>query len=414
MPFSNPIAGGGGRLVREAIQSADWDGTTVAAADATAGWRIERDGSAAFYSGTFRGILEAGEIHLPDAASAGFHADSAGNVWAGSIDLADSLFRLTPAGAMLIDADGDGEAPIRVGQFSVVSFETPDAPFDGVLLTLGLGPAQAAQIHNLNSRLALRGSSPSGQTIPPVVSIQRGDGPALLDGVLSAPGDLRLSSSHRTAPDAVLGTTAGTFRARNARIGSSGPAGGGTGGQFGHKDVFGDNGYAVRQQSDGSTLVNSVATKDVSIKEGGDAGVINARWRAALGEWQFRLTASAAVGTAVHSAGAGLAALYRLTSSIAHKADIEAVDPEAAARRIASLDPVEYRSAIPTDDDSRHRGFIAEWCDKLDPLYGAAHDDDGRPQQYDDRAILADLVGAVQYLLAGRPPVAPQWVGSPS
>lgn len=53
MPFSNPIIGGGGALIREAIQSPDY-------APGVAGWAIKRDGSAEFNDATVRGTLLTG------------------------------------------------------------------------------------------------------------------------------------------------------------------------------------------------------------------------------------------------------------------------------------------------------------------------------------------------------------------
>lgn len=55
MAFSNPIIGGGGALIREAIQSPDY----VAG---VSGWTINRDGTVEFSDGTFRGAVDAAVI----------------------------------------------------------------------------------------------------------------------------------------------------------------------------------------------------------------------------------------------------------------------------------------------------------------------------------------------------------------
>jgi len=53
------------------------------------GWEISYDGDVEFNSGTFRGSLEAGSIHIPDQTTANsFHTDSTGNSWWGC-DVAD-------------------------------------------------------------------------------------------------------------------------------------------------------------------------------------------------------------------------------------------------------------------------------------------------------------------------------------
>lgn len=58
MAFSNPILGGGGNLIRQAIKSPDF-------LAGLAGWRIAKDGSAEFNDVTVRGRLEMG----PDGAN---------------------------------------------------------------------------------------------------------------------------------------------------------------------------------------------------------------------------------------------------------------------------------------------------------------------------------------------------------
>lgn len=67
MPFSNPIIGGGGTLIREAISSPDY-------AAGVAGWSIKRDGSAEFNDVAIRGSLTTGpdgsdHIFIPDGAA---------------------------------------------------------------------------------------------------------------------------------------------------------------------------------------------------------------------------------------------------------------------------------------------------------------------------------------------------------
>ena len=53
MPFSNPIIGGGGALIRDSIQSPDYVAGTT-------GWAIKRDGSAEFNDVAIRGSLNTG------------------------------------------------------------------------------------------------------------------------------------------------------------------------------------------------------------------------------------------------------------------------------------------------------------------------------------------------------------------
>lgn len=55
MPFNNDIAGGNGSLVRNWIQSVNFVAGNT-------GWRIAKDGSAEFNSGTFRGNIEVGSL----------------------------------------------------------------------------------------------------------------------------------------------------------------------------------------------------------------------------------------------------------------------------------------------------------------------------------------------------------------
>jgi hypothetical protein len=53
MPFSNPLVGGGGALIRDAIQSPDY-------VPGVRGWAIKRDGSAEFNDATVRGVFVTG------------------------------------------------------------------------------------------------------------------------------------------------------------------------------------------------------------------------------------------------------------------------------------------------------------------------------------------------------------------
>ena len=49
------------------------------------GWAIYADGSVEFNDGTFRGTLEAGEVHIPDTTTAASaHIDSDGDIWVGA------------------------------------------------------------------------------------------------------------------------------------------------------------------------------------------------------------------------------------------------------------------------------------------------------------------------------------------
>lgn len=51
----------------------------------TSGWIIYADGTVEFNTGTFRGSLIAGDIHIPaDQPAAGWHVDSSGNMWWGA------------------------------------------------------------------------------------------------------------------------------------------------------------------------------------------------------------------------------------------------------------------------------------------------------------------------------------------
>lgn len=60
MPFSNPIIGGGGALIRDSIQSPNY----IAG---SAGWAIKRDGSAEFNNVTVRGKFATGAAGGPNA-----------------------------------------------------------------------------------------------------------------------------------------------------------------------------------------------------------------------------------------------------------------------------------------------------------------------------------------------------------
>lgn len=62
MPFTNPIVGGGGGLIRDSIKSPDFQ-------SGVSGWQIRRDGSAEFNDVTIRGTVESS--NFADHGSAG-------------------------------------------------------------------------------------------------------------------------------------------------------------------------------------------------------------------------------------------------------------------------------------------------------------------------------------------------------
>ena len=61
MPFSNPITGGQGTLVRPQIKSPDFD------QEAETGWAILRDGDAFFFNLTAAGTITGSEIIINGA-----------------------------------------------------------------------------------------------------------------------------------------------------------------------------------------------------------------------------------------------------------------------------------------------------------------------------------------------------------
>ena len=95
MPFSNPIVGGAGALIRPAIQSPDY-------APGVSGWAINRDGTVEFASGTFRGDLT-GEPVLSRLAR---KFDVEFNIRAGGVQSVG----VTEIGTLVVDITGsDGD-----------------------------------------------------------------------------------------------------------------------------------------------------------------------------------------------------------------------------------------------------------------------------------------------------------------
>jgi hypothetical protein len=67
VPFGNPIIGGQSKLIREAIQSPNY-------LPGVSGWSINRDGTAEFASGTFRGPISVTDPNNPDVTLGGIDA----------------------------------------------------------------------------------------------------------------------------------------------------------------------------------------------------------------------------------------------------------------------------------------------------------------------------------------------------
>ena len=64
------------------------------------GWQILPDGSVEFNDGTFRGVLEASSIHIPDQSTANsFHTDSDGNSWWGATAIGSAVAKVLKDGA---------------------------------------------------------------------------------------------------------------------------------------------------------------------------------------------------------------------------------------------------------------------------------------------------------------------------
>jgi len=95
MPFSDPILGGGGTLIREAIHSPNY-------VPGVSGWSINKDGTAEFNDAVIRGSLEAGEIHIGGFDSTSFHVDSAGNMWSGAASAATAPLTISNTGVVTI------------------------------------------------------------------------------------------------------------------------------------------------------------------------------------------------------------------------------------------------------------------------------------------------------------------------
>lgn len=112
----------------------------------TSGWKLFSDtGAVEFNDGTFRGSLEAGDIHIPDTTTAAsFHVDSDGDVWVGtnvankatapfSIDSATGdvvMNEVNLTGSMVLsggdistDAPGEHRTLIGTGAFSKYTYD---------------------------------------------------------------------------------------------------------------------------------------------------------------------------------------------------------------------------------------------------------------------------------------------------
>jgi hypothetical protein len=83
MPFGNPIIGGQSKLIREAIQSPNY-------LPGISGWSINRDGTAEFASGSFRGPISVTEPGNPDNTLGGIDED--GNFTGPNAYLSSDLF----------------------------------------------------------------------------------------------------------------------------------------------------------------------------------------------------------------------------------------------------------------------------------------------------------------------------------
>lgn len=164
--FSNPIVGALGRLIREAIQSANYVAGSL-------GWRIEQDGDAEFNNATFRGTLEVtgqdgSYIRIEDSSGTPFielrpddtNLAPARNyrqalIYAYSDNLADDSTRLilqspsfdTNEGTSSVELNGE-ESTGRQAYVSISPrIEMPTTLVSGVLTkgTLALGTKELSQ-----------------------------------------------------------------------------------------------------------------------------------------------------------------------------------------------------------------------------------------------------------------------------
>jgi len=103
-----------------------------------------------------------------------------------------------------------------------------------------------------------------------------------------------------------------------------------------------------------------------------------------------RTTASAAN---INVGATGL--VYRSTSSLDYKDNVQTLDLAGSKAVIAALDPIEFTSLLESDDPNQlHAGFGWEPTKAVDPRL------DTGEENYDIRGIVAHLVNVVQELIA--------------
>jgi len=139
------------------------------------------------------------------------------------------------------------------------------------------------------------------------------------------------------------------------------------------------------------------------------------------GSEKLRLNASEVMMPSAYSATSGSAAnvyvdsggkLYRSTSSIEYKQDVEDYELEDAWATIEGLRPITYRQKeglsvsegadIPFDHGKRHLGFVAEEVDEVEQLLVKYRLEDGEesPDYVEYSRVVAPLVSVVKDLMA--------------
>lgn len=132
MPFSNPIIGGAGTLIRQAIQSPDF-------VTGVSGWAIRRDGTVEFSDGEFRGDIS--------GATGTFSGTvSASNVTAGTLSATMGItgkIRTAASGAR-VELDGAGVRAYDSGGTNTVNIaSTGSATIEGDFATGRSGGSSA-------------------------------------------------------------------------------------------------------------------------------------------------------------------------------------------------------------------------------------------------------------------------------
>ncbi len=87
--------------------------------------------------------------------------------------------------------------------------------------------------------------------------------------------------------------------------------------------------------------------------------------------------------------------LYRSTSSLRFKTDIETIGLALAKRVIESLRPITYRGKTESDNKRRYAGFGAEEVEKLEPVL-VTYDEGGEPEYVTYDRVPAYIVPVVQ------------------